>query len=91
MANETTQGVVLKEERKVVKVGNSHGVLIPASMLDEMQLQKGDEVTVECVNGEIVVKKKKSELPAGLSPDFLDVLGECLTEYDETMKQLVDK
>lgn len=92
MRKATNQSVVMKEERKVVKVGNSQGVLIPPTMLDKMNLKKGDEVTVEYVDGELIVKKKPTnEIPAGLSPDFLDTLGECLTDYDEVMKQLVDK
>ncbi|KLA04735.1 hypothetical protein B4086_5693 [Bacillus cereus] len=92
MSKQTHNTVTMKEERKVVQVGNSQGVFLPKSMLEMMNLSKGDEVTVEYINDGIVVKKKPSQkIPEGLSPDFLDVLGDCLAQHDEVMKELVDK
>lgn len=84
--------VMLKEDRVVTKQGNSLGVNIPTDMLKALNLTKGDEVTLE-VEGDILKVKKKvtKTLPEGISDDFLDTLEACFNDYDEVMKELVDK
>lgn len=84
--------VMLKEDRVVTKQGNSLGVTIPTDMLKVLNLTKGDEVTLE-VDGDVLKVKKKvtKTLPEGISDDFLDTLESCFNDYDEVMKELVDK
>lgn len=84
--------VMLKEDRVVTKQGNSLGVNIPTDMLKALNLTKGDEVTLE-VDGDVLKVKKKvtKALPEGISDDFLDTVEACFNEYDEVMKELVDK
>lgn len=84
--------VMLKEDRVVTKQGNSLGVTIPTDMLKALNLTKGDEVTLE-VDGDVLKVKKKvaKVMPEGISDDFLDTVEACFNEYDEVMKELVDK
>ena len=45
------------EVRKVRSLGNSLIVALPPQVLDEMSIELGEYVCIECVNDEIVIKK----------------------------------
>ena len=52
----------------------------------------GDVVNVNVKGDEIIIKKNsKVEIPKGISPDFFEMLGEVMHEYDETLKGLKDR
>lgn len=79
-------------QRKISKIGNSYGVTIPVSMLEDLGLHQGDLVRLERVEGGIhLTKDQQVSLPDGLSPDFFDQLEETLTHYDSTIKGLIDR
>jgi len=52
--------------------GNSLGVRIPKSALEEAELQEGDRVDVVCANGQLVMTKSNritlEELLVGMDP-----------------------
>jgi antitoxin MazE len=53
----------MEEERKIRKIGNSLGVLLPSEMLKRMGVENGDTVFVSLENGEIIIRnddKKES-------------------------------
>ena len=43
--------------QRIVRIGNSRGVRLPASMLAEAQLAEGDEVELSAEVGQIVVRQ----------------------------------
>ena len=45
--------------QRIVRIGNSRGVRLPASMLAEAQLHEGDEVEVSAKVGQIVLRQVK--------------------------------
>lgn len=45
------------EVRKVRSLGNSLIVALPPQFLENMMIEAGDYVCVDCVNNEIVIKK----------------------------------
>lgn len=45
------------EVRKVRSLGNSLIVALPPQFLENMMIEVGDYVCVDCVNDEIVIKK----------------------------------
>ena len=85
-------GVIYEMERKVTKIGNSLGVTFPTKMLRKINVNLGDEVTLDLKGDEIILRKsRKVQLPDNISPDFFDVLNETMNQYDETLKGLRDK
>jgi antitoxin MazE len=53
----------MEEERKIRKIGNSLGVLLPSEMLKRIGVENGDTVFVSLENGEIIIRnddKKES-------------------------------
>lgn len=79
-------------ERKITKIGNSFGVTIPNELLIQAGLKHGDDIQLEFVNGVIQISKsRKVSLPEGISEDFFDVLNKTISNYDQTIKGLVDR
>lgn len=79
-------------ERKVTRVGNSLCVTFPSGMLKKIDVNLGDEVTLDLKGDRIIIRKsRKIQLPDNISPDFFDVLKETMSRYDKTLKGLRDK
>lgn len=79
-------------ERKITKIGNSYGITIPSELLKHAGLKHGDEIQLDLVDGVIQISKsRKVSLPEGISEDFFDVLNETVSNYDQTIKGLVDR
>lgn len=53
----------MEVERKIRKIGNSLGVLLPADMLKEIGIKDGDSVFISKEDGEIIIRSvgKKDE------------------------------
>lgn len=80
-------------ERRIIKIGNSLGLTLPNDALKALNVKKGDEVQVELVGNQIVIKKipKMIPLPEGVPADFFNVLEEEMEEYHEALKGLVNR
>ncbi len=76
-----------KETRKVSRLGNSLGVGIPKSMVDALNIRRGDELEFELKENALVIKRKK-KLEDQLEPEFLRMIQETMKEHDELFKRL---
>lgn len=78
--------------QKIIKVGNSLAITLPANMVREAGWKAGDELIIEqSPPYEIMVVKPKSK--AGktyLSPEFLDWLDEVSVKYKDAIKELAN-
>ncbi len=82
------------EERKVIRIGNNIGVVLPTDLVKKWDVKLGDSIQFEEKEGDIIMsknKKKNIELPEGISEDFFEVLTETVEQYDGAFKGLVDK
>jgi antitoxin MazE len=61
---------------QVRKIGNSHGVIIPKGLLDEVGIAEGDAVSLK-VNkkGRIVLSPVRTEVRAGWAADSMALAG----------------
>lgn len=82
-----------KVERRITQVGNSLGLTIPIQMLKHLGITKGDEVSIEVKDGQLLIQKAptKIELPKGVPADFFDVLEEEMSAHHEALKGLVNR
>jgi len=79
-------------ERRITKIGNSLGVTFPSELLNQLDLNQGDEVTLVVENNSLIIRKsRKVNLPNGISEDFFDVVNESFENYGKTIKNLADR
>ena len=76
-------------ERRITKIGNSLGLTLPNDVLKAMNVKKGNEVQVELVDDQIVIKKipKMIPLPDGVPADFFDRLEEEMEAHQSSVKR----
>lgn len=74
----------MEVERKIRKVGNSLGVLLPSDMLKEIGIKDGDTVYVSSENGEIIIRStvKKDENDI-FKKRVLKIIEEYMDEHDK--------
>ncbi|MBU9788120.1 AbrB/MazE/SpoVT family DNA-binding domain-containing protein [Lentilactobacillus sp. IMAU92037] len=68
--------------KKIIKVGNSNAVVIPADMLNKLHLSTGDDIVINEQDDSIKITKSK------LSESFQDALAEALDKYHGALEDL---
>lgn len=80
--------------RTIMKIGNSLGITLPKSVLEELELVAGDSVVLNKLkDGKYVLKKEKTievNSNLGIDQEFMDNLSEFMTEYGESLDILAD-
>lgn len=79
-------------KQKIIKVGNSYAITIPAEFVKEGNLAVGDELLVEhnAQYGSMYVRKNDKNVKPGLTPEFFEWLGNTIEEDKELIKQLAN-
>lgn len=78
-------------QRKLVQIGQSLAVTIPAEVVQQFNLKKGQdvEVSVHPVTGAVVVRPGNLEYENGLVTDKFKAAAELVRlKYDEAFKEL---
>lgn len=80
------------QKQKIIKVGNSLAITIPASLVKEGNLSVGDELVVESTPqyGMMLIKKPEHADKAHLSPEFFKWLDEVSIKYEDVIKELAN-
>lgn len=80
-------------ERRIIQIGNSLGLTLPNATLKALNVKKGDEVQVELVGNQVIIKKAPQmiELPYGIPADFFSLLEVEMEAHREALKGLVDR
>jgi putative addiction module antidote len=81
-------------EQNIVQIGNSTGIIIPKSLLKELDLELGDtvELVKDPITNSLIVEKKGAEkkYPA-VTPEFLQILERINKRYGKALKSLANK
>lgn len=80
-----------KEIRKVNKMGNSLGVGIPKSIIDALNLKKGDELQFTVNDDNKIILEKKTRIENRIDPELLEMIVETFEEHDEVFRNLKDR
>jgi putative addiction module antidote len=76
--------VCMEEERKIRKIGNSLGVLLPSEMLKRIGVENGDTVFVSLENGEIIIRNEdKKESNDKFKEKVLAIIEEYMEEHEK--------
>jgi len=76
--------------KKIIKVGNSAAVMLPASFVKEGNLKIGDEVIVETMARyqAAMIKPKTDSYKNNITPEFKEWLDRFTKKYDRLLKKL---
>lgn len=82
--------------RKVLQVGNSAAVTIPAPLLQDLGLMIGDQVEVNARKKQkkieiVPTSKKFLRKSAGITPAFVASVEEFIKEYRPVLKELAKR
>lgn len=78
--------------QKIVKIGNSYGITLPAAFIKQSGWKQGDEVVVEgSGTDKMLLIKPKNFNKVKLSPEFFSWLEEISAEYEEAIKELAHR
>ena len=70
--------------QKVIKIGSSSGVTIPAKDLEFAGIQPGDNV-------EVTISKRSKESSRDVDPSTIATSEQILEEYEQAFKNLADR
>jgi antitoxin MazE len=74
----------MEEERKIRKIGNSLGLLLPSEMLKRIGVENGDTVFVSLENGEIIIRNDdKKESNDQFKEKVLAIIEEYMNEHEK--------
>jgi antitoxin MazE len=74
----------MEEERKIRKIGNSLGILLPSEMLKKIGVENGDTVFVSLENGEIIIRNEdKKESNDQFKEKVLAIIEEYMDEHEK--------
>ncbi len=80
-------------EQKIIKIGNSTGVIIPKSLLEKVGLQTGSLVAIEKspTSNTLSVGKPGADKGSSVTPEFLTRLDKLKQKYGPALKELAEK
>lgn len=82
-------------ESKIIKIGNSSGVIIPQEVLKHTKSKQGDTFKFYLQeDGSVVLKKATAlngETFGDIDQDFSDGVADLFENYDNTLKNLADR
>jgi antitoxin MazE len=86
---------VTNVERKITRIGNSLGITLPQEVLNHLNVKQGDEIKLLLEEDGTVSFKRQEKLNyealQGIDQDFLDGVKDLFDNYDQTLKNLVDR
>jgi antitoxin component of MazEF toxin-antitoxin module len=72
--------------KTIAKIGNSHGVILDAALLDLARLKPGDQVNVTVhESGTITFEPMRPQVPPEV---FTQTVKDVIKEYDATLRKL---
>lgn len=78
------------QTQKIIKVGNSLAVTIPADFAKKENFKAGEEVAVEAdhVSDTMLIKPKRKATETSLTPEFHQWVKHFIKEYKPVLDQL---
>lgn len=80
--------------QKIIQIGNSTGIIIPKSLLNELNLKTGSQVVIEKDDSGdflVIANKNIKRTKATLSPRFLTILERVNKQYGQALRQLAEQ
>ena len=80
-------------QQKIIQLGNSTGIIIPKSVLDQIGLETGTEVELQkdITNKSLTIVKAGTHDTSSITNHFLKILEKVNTQYGSALKELAEK
>ncbi len=80
-------------EQNIIQIGNSTGVIIPKSLLEEVGLRSGSQVIIEkdLTGKSLRIIKKGAANLSSVSAEFIEILERVDKEYNVALKKLAHR
>jgi len=81
-------------QQKIIQIGNSTGVIIPKSLLDQVGFQAGNEVEIQenkSDNSLVIIKKGQKMNSSSINSHFLHILDKVNKQYSSALKELAER
>lgn len=78
--------------QKIIRVGNSLAVTLPASFIKEGNLKAGNEILVETmpIYQTALITTKKNKIKSQLTPEFFQWLNQVSEKYEDVIRELAN-
>lgn len=81
-------------KQKIIKIGNSVGIILSRTIRDKSGLKLGDSINVEYNsqdNSVVVNKKGSKKTTSSITPRFLRIVEKVNKQYASAFRELADK
>ena len=80
-------------QQKIIQIGDSTGIIIPKSVLDQIGLETGTEVELQkdITNKSLTIVKAGTHDTSSITNHFLKILEKVNTQYGSALKELAEK
>jgi len=81
-------------KKKIIKIGNSAGIMLPQNIREEAGLKLGDNVSI-MYNGEskvvTITPLEKEKDTGGVDAKFMKLTDEFIAEHEDVLRALANK
>ena len=79
-------------KQKLIKIGNSTGIILPKHLQNEVGLTLGDSVSVGAQANTLVITPLRKEKKSGsVDAKFMKMVDEFLTEHEDVLEKLANR
>ena len=78
-------------EQKVIQIGNSAGLIIPKTLMEQVGLKEGSQVVIEkdpSSDALTIVKKGSTVHASSITPEFMKIIEKVNKRYGKALKEL---
>jgi putative addiction module antidote len=78
-------------EQRMVQIGNSAGVIIPAQLRKLFGMKAGSKISVKKAKNGVFVSPLKVANSGGVDAKFMQMVDEFMDEHDKELKELAKR
>ncbi len=78
--------------QKIIRIGNSYGVILPKELIENIKMKVGDEVEIDSFpeNFSITIRSPKAPYKTKITPEFKQWLNEFVERNHSLLKSLAN-
>lgn len=78
-------------KQKIIKIGNSAGIILPKEAKRELGIKLGDNVLVAVQNASMTITPIKEKTNDDVDPKFAKMVDEFINDHEDVLKELAKR
>lgn len=78
-------------KQKIIKIGNSAGIILPQEIKKELGIKLGDSVAIGVQNSSMVITPIKEKHDDDVDPKFAKMVDEFINDHEDVLKELANR